>query len=147
MKKLVSLVLALIMALSLASFVSAENEEITLKVMLPDFNSDKDWVTLEDGNPVLQHIYEATGVKLDIQWVADSAYGEMTSLTVADPANMPEVMVMQGVRDAIMISTARAGNGFIARISPTARSSLPSWCVLRRPFTCRSLSSTVRFGS
>ena len=109
MKKLVSLVLALIMALSLASFVSAENEEITLKVMLPDFNSDKDWVTLEDGNPVLQHIYEATGVKLDIQWVADSAYGEMTSLTVADPANMPEVMVMQGVRDAIMISTARAG--------------------------------------
>ena len=109
MKKLASLVLALIMALSLASFVNAENEEIDLNVMLPDFNSDKDWVTLEEGNPVLQHIYEATGVKLHITWVADSAYGEMTSLTIADPDNMPEVMVMQGVRDSIMISTARAG--------------------------------------
>jgi len=109
MKKLVSIVLVLVLALSMASFASAEKEEITLNVMLPDFNSDKDWVTLEDGNPVLQYIYEQTGVKLNITWVADSAYGEMTSLTVADPSNMPEVMVMQGVRDAIMISTARAG--------------------------------------
>lgn len=109
MKKLVSIVLALILALSMLSMVSAENEEITLNIMLPDFNSDKDWVTLEDGNPVLQHIYEATGVKLDITWVADSAYGEKTSLTLADQANMPEVMVMQGVRDALMISSARAG--------------------------------------
>ncbi|MBR5380149.1 MAG: extracellular solute-binding protein [Clostridia bacterium] len=110
MKKILSLALALILALSVMSFVAAEGkEEITLNVMLPDFNSDKDWVTFEDGNPILQAIYEATGVKLNITWVADAAYGEKTSLTVADPANMPEVMVMQGVRDAIMISTARAG--------------------------------------
>ena len=68
------------------SFVAAEGkEEITLNVMLPDFNSDKDWVTLEDGNPVLQFIYEQTGVKLNITWVADAAYGEKTSLTVANP--------------------------------------------------------------
>ncbi|MBQ4452009.1 MAG: extracellular solute-binding protein [Clostridia bacterium] len=110
MKKILSLALALIMALSVMSFVAAEGkEEITLNVMLPDFNSDKDWVTLEDGNPVLQYIYEQTGVKLNITWVADAAYGEKTSLTVANPDDMPEVMVMQGVRDAIMISTARAG--------------------------------------
>ena len=109
MKKLVSVVLALILALSLLSVVSAENEEITLNIMLPDFNSDKDWVTFEEGNPILQYIYEKTGVKLDITWVADSAYGEKTSLTLADKDNMPEVMVMQGVRDALMISSARAG--------------------------------------
>ena len=64
MKKILSLALALILALSVMSFVAAEGkEEITLNVMLPDFNSDKDWVTFEDGNPILQAIYEATGVK------------------------------------------------------------------------------------
>ncbi len=110
MKKLVSLVLALAMALSLMSFAAAEaKEEITLNVMLPDFNSDADWVTLEDGNPILQKIYEATGVKLNITWVPDSGYGEQTTLTLADSKNMPEVMVMQGVRDAIMIKSARDG--------------------------------------
>ena len=110
MKKILSLVLALAMLFSFASFASAESkEEMTIKIMLPDFNSQYDWVTLEDGNPILQAIYDATGVKMDINWVADSAYGEMTSLTLADPSNMPEVMVMQGPRDAIMISSARAG--------------------------------------
>ena len=97
MKKILSLVLALCMMLSLAGIASAEaKEDMTITIMLPDFNSQYDWVTLEDGNPILQSIYEATGVKMDIKWVADSAYGEMTSLTLADPANMPEVMVMQG---------------------------------------------------
>ena len=110
MKKILSLVLALAMLLSFASFASADaKEDMTIKVLLPDFYSQYDWVSLEDGNPILQAIYDATGVKLDISWTADSAYGEMTSLTLADPSNMPEVMVMQGPRDAIMISSARAG--------------------------------------
>ena len=105
MKKILSLVLALAMLFSFASFASADaKEDMTIKIMLPDFNSQYDWVTFEDGNPILQAIYDATGVKMDITWVADSAYGEMTSLTLADPSNMPEVMVMQGPRDAIMIS-------------------------------------------
>ncbi len=108
MKKIVSLFLCLALLLSVMSFAAAE-EEMTLNVMLPDFYSDSDWVSLEDGNPVLKAIYEKTGVKLNITWVPDSAYGEKTTLTLADPANMPEVMVMQGVRDAIMISSARAG--------------------------------------
>ena len=108
MKKLVSLFLALAMLLSVMSFASAE-EDMTINVMLPDFYSDSDFVSLEDGNPVLQKIYEATGVKLNITWVPDSGYGERTTLTLADRNNMPEVMVMQGVRDAIMISSARAG--------------------------------------
>ena len=77
--------------------------------MLPDFNSDKAWVTLEEGNPILQKIYDATGVKMNIIWIANSAYGENTSYTLADSANMPEVMVIQGPRDAITINNARAG--------------------------------------
>ncbi|MBQ9196361.1 MAG: hypothetical protein IJ157_03875 [Clostridia bacterium] len=108
MKKLVSLFLALVMVLSVCSFAAAE-EEMTLNVLLPDFYSDSDWMSLEDGNPILQAIYEATGVKLNITWTPDSGYGEMTSLTLADAKNMPEVMVMQGPRDAITIQSARAG--------------------------------------
>ena len=108
MKKIVSLFLCLAMLLSVMSFAAAE-EDMTLNVMLPDFYSDSDWVTLEDGNPVRQAIYEKTGVKLNITWVPNSGYGEQTTLTLADVNNLPEVMVMQGPRDAIMISSARAG--------------------------------------
>jgi len=110
MKKLVSLFLVLALVLSMMSFAAAETkEDMTLNVMLPDFYSDSDWQTLEDGNPVLQAIYEATGVKLNITWVPNSGYGEQTTLTLADVKNLPEVMVMQGPRDAIMISSARSG--------------------------------------
>jgi len=108
MKKIVSLFLCLALLLSVMSFAVAE-EDLTLNVMLPDFYSDSDWKTLEDGNPVLQKIYEATGVKLNITWVPNSGYGEQTTLTLADIKNLPDIMVMQGPRDAIMISSARAG--------------------------------------
>ncbi len=109
MKKITALFLALIMALSLCSAFAEAKEEITLNVMLPDFYSDADWQDFDEGNPILKRIYEVTGVKLNITWVANSAYTEMTSLTLADPANMPEVMVIQGPRDAITINSARAG--------------------------------------
>ncbi|MCR4877366.1 MAG: extracellular solute-binding protein [Clostridiales bacterium] len=110
MKKFVSLLLSLALLLGMMSFAAAEaKEEMTLNVMLPDFYADSEWKTLEDGNPVLQAIYEATGVKLNITWVANSAYTEMTSLTLADTKNMPEVMVIQGPRDSITINSARAG--------------------------------------
>ncbi len=108
MKKILSLLLSLALLLSVMSFAAAE-EDMTLNVMLPDFYSDAEWVTLEEGNPVLQAIYEATGVKLNITWVANSGYTEMTSLTLADKNNLPEVMVIQGPRDALTISSARAG--------------------------------------
>jgi len=111
MKRILSLVLALALALTMCSFAAAEDakEDLTLTVMLPDFNSDKAWVSLEDGNPILQAIYEATGCKLDITWIANSAYTEQTSLTLSDAANMPNIMVIQGPRDAITINSARAG--------------------------------------
>ena len=108
MRKIVSLLLCLAMLLSVMSFATAE-EDMTLNIMLPDFYSDADWKTLEDGNPVLQAIYEATGVKLNVTWVPNSGYAEQTTLTLADVKNLPEVMVIQGPRDAITISSARAG--------------------------------------
>ena len=108
MKKLAALFLALIMCFGLMNFAAAE-DDITLDVLLPDFYSDSEWQTLEDGNPVLQAIYEATGVKLNIRWSPNSGYGDTTTLTMGDPKNMPEVMVMQGPRDAITIDSARAG--------------------------------------
>ncbi|MBQ8095346.1 MAG: extracellular solute-binding protein [Clostridia bacterium] len=106
MRKIIVICLALLV-LGMSTAMAAE--DMTLNVMLPDFYSDSDWVTLEAGNPVLQAIYEATGVKLNVTWVPNSGYAEMTSLTMADPKNMPEVMVIQGPRDAITISSARAG--------------------------------------
>ena len=110
MKKLLSLVLALVMLMSVASIASAEEkEDMTLRIMLPDFYSQYDWMTLEDGNPILQAIYDATGVKMEIEWVADQAYGERVTTTLSGKDTMPEIMVMQGPRDSIMIDNARAG--------------------------------------
>ena len=142
MKKTVSLLLALVMLVGMMSFAAAEaKEEMTLNVMLPDFYADSEWKTLEDGNPVLQAIYDATGVKLNITWVANSAYTEMTSLTLADSKNMPEVMVIQGPRDAITINSARAGafwdlTDYIPQ--PAARPSMTT-----PPSTAASTASTA----
>ena len=108
MKKIVSLLMALVMLFAVMSFAAAE-EDLTLNVMLPDFYADSEWMTFEDGNPVLKAIYDATGIKLNITWVANSGYGEMTSLTLADAKNMPDVMVIQGPLDSLTISNARAG--------------------------------------
>ncbi len=107
MKKLVALLLGIIMVFSMISFASADEEPLTITVMLPDFYSDKEW--LEDGNPVLDAIEKAANVDLKITWVANSAYTEMTSYTLADSANMPMVMVLTGARDSIVIDSARAG--------------------------------------
>lgn len=106
MKKVFSLFLALALLLTTMSFAAAE-EPLTVTVMLPDFYTDKEFQV--EGNPVLDAIEEKTGVRLDIQWVANSAYGDMTSYTLADPANMPMVMVLTGARDPLVVNSARAG--------------------------------------
>ena len=106
MKKLLSMLLALVMLMSVTSFAAAE-EPLTVTVMLPDFYTDVDFVV--EGNPVLEAIEAATGVKLDIQWIANSSYGDQTSYTLADPANMPMVMVLTGARDPIVVNSARQG--------------------------------------
>ncbi len=103
MKKLASLLLALAMLLSFASFATAEEEPFVITVMLPDFDSDKEFVT--EGNPILDGITVASGVKLDITWVANSVYPETTTLTLADPTSMPMIMVLQNVD----VNNARAG--------------------------------------
>ena len=106
MKKLLSMLLALVMLMSMMSFATAE-EPLTITVMLPDFYTDVDFVV--EGNPVLEAIEEATGVRLDIQWIANSSYPDQTSYTLADPDNMPMVMVLQGARDPIVVNSARQG--------------------------------------
>ena len=107
MKKFLSLVLAVIMVMSMMSFAAAE-EPLTITVMLPDFYTDTDFQ--KDDNPVLQYIEQQTGVKLEINWVANSAYGELTSTTMSDkPDDQPMVMVIQGARDAATLDNARAG--------------------------------------
>ena len=107
MKKILCLALAMIMALSMMSFASAE-EPMTITVMLPDFYTDYDFQ--KDDNPVLKFIEEQTGVKLEITWVANSSYGDLVSTTMADkPENQPMVMVLTGPRDTATLDNARAG--------------------------------------
>ncbi len=106
MKKTLAFFLSLVMMACLFGFAAAE-EPFVITVMLPDFYVDVDFI--KDDNPVLKAIEEKAGVKLDITWVANSAYVEQTSVTLADPANMPMIMVIQGPRDALTINSARAG--------------------------------------
>ncbi len=106
MKKFLSLLLAAMMLLSMTSFAAAE-EPFVLNVMLPDFYTDYDFNQTD--NPVLDAIEAATGVRLNVQLVANSAYPDQTSYTLADPANMPMVMVLQGARDPIVVTSAQAG--------------------------------------
>ena len=105
MKKMVSLFLALIMVLSMMSFAVAE-EPFVLTVMLPDFYSTEDFQT--EGNPVLEAIEAATGVKLQINFVANSTYGDAINTTLADK-NQPMVIALTDARGASIIDSARAG--------------------------------------
>ena len=57
MKKLVSLLLALVMMLSVMSFATAEEEPFVLTVMLPDFYATVDYMA--EDNPVIKAIEEA----------------------------------------------------------------------------------------
>ncbi len=105
MKKLVSLLLALAMMLSLMSFAAAE-EPFVLTVMLPDFYPTVDFQAQD--NPVLQAIEEATGVRLDIRWAANSTYGDALNTTLTD-AVLPNLIVMTDARGTTMVNNARAG--------------------------------------
>lgn len=107
MKKLLALLLSLVMLLSVTSFAAADEEPLTVTVMLPDFYTDVDFMA--ENNPVLKAIEEKTGIRLDIQWVANSNYTNQTNLTLGDPNNMPMLMALTGARDANVINSARAG--------------------------------------
>ena len=107
MKKLAALFLALCMTLSVMSFAAADEEPFVLTVMMPDFYSTVDFQV--DGNPVLEAIEAATGVKLDIRWVANSAYTDAISTTLATPNDMPMVMIATDARASMIVDSARAG--------------------------------------
>lgn len=107
MKKLVSLFLALVMVLSMASFASAD-EPFTITVMLPDLNALVE-AQLEN-NPVLDAIEEATGVRLEIIYAANSSYGDSLNTTMTDPSEkQPMLIAMTDARGTTMINNARAG--------------------------------------
>ena len=105
MKKLVSLVLALVMVLSLASFAAAE-EPFEISILLPQFPSDIDFVM--ENNPVLKAIEEKTGVKLAIQWGPNSTYGDILNTTLADK-NPPMLIAATDARAPLIVNSARAG--------------------------------------
>ncbi len=105
MKKLVSLFLALVMMLSVMSFATAE-EPFVLTVMLPDFYPTVDFQ--DEDNPVLKAIEDATGVRLDIKWTANSTYGDALNTTMTDEV-LPNLIVMTDGRGTTMINNARAG--------------------------------------
>ena len=91
MKKLLTLVLALAMALSMMSFAVADEEPFVLTVMLPDFYSTEDFIT--ENNPVLDYIEQETGVRLDISFVANSTYGDAVTTALTD-SKMPMVIAL-----------------------------------------------------
>jgi len=105
MKKLVSLFLALMLALGMMSFAAAE-EPFEISVLLPEFPADIDFVM--ENNPVLQKIEELSGVKLNIQWGPNSTYAEIFSTTLAD-ANPPMLISATNARDPQVINSAKAG--------------------------------------
>lgn len=107
MKKLVSLILALAMVLSMASFAAAE-EPFVITVLLPDHNVDVDFVA--ENNPILKAIEEASGVKLEITFAANSTYGDTLNTTMTDPSEkQPMIVRMTDARGTTMINNARAG--------------------------------------
>lgn len=105
MKKLLSLAMALVMALSMMSFAAAEAEPFVITVMLPDFFTDITFVT--EGNPILDYIQEKTGVKLDIQFQANSEYSTTLGTTLASPKDMPMLISFTG-RDNTFIESVDA---------------------------------------
>lgn len=107
MKKLVSLILALAMVLSMMSFAAAE-EPFVISVLLPDHNVDVDFQ--KENNPILEAIEKASGVKLDIIFAANSTYGDTLNTTMADPSSkQPMIVRMTDARGTTMINNARAG--------------------------------------
>lgn len=107
MKKLLSLVLALAMLLSVGCFAETEEAPFELTVLLPDFYTTEEFMV--EGNPVLEAIEKATGVRLKITWAANSEYGTTISTTLADANTMPMVMALTDARGSVVIDSARAG--------------------------------------
>ena len=105
MKKLLALILAAVLLLSVCSFASAE-EPFVLTVMLPEFTLDVDWAP--ENNPVLDAIEAATGVRLQVIWGPNSDYGTLLNNTLADK-EMPMLISATDARAPLIIDSARAG--------------------------------------
>ena len=105
MKKLVSVLLALLLALGMMSFASAD-EPLVVTVLLPEFTMDVDFVA--ENNPVLDAIEEATGVRLQITWAPNENYGDILNTTMADK-DLPMLIAATDARSPLIMNSARAG--------------------------------------
>lgn len=95
------------MLLSVGCFAETEEAPFELTVLLPDFYTTEEFMV--EGNPVLEAIEKATGVRLKITWAANSEYGTTISTTLADANTMPMVMALTDARGSVVIDSARAG--------------------------------------
>ena len=105
MRKTLALMLALVMALSLVTVV-AEAEPFAITIMLPSFYEETFQAV---DNPVVMAIEKLTDTKLTIPSVPNATYPDVTSVTLADPGNMPMIMVLQDPLGSVTVSSARAG--------------------------------------
>ena len=105
MKKLVSVLLALLLALGMMSFASAD-EPLVVTVLLPEFTMDVDFVA--ENNPILDAIEEATGVRLQITWAPNENYGDILNTTMADK-DLPMLIAATDARSPLIMNSARAG--------------------------------------
>ncbi len=105
MKKLLSVILALLLAIGMMSFAAAD-EPLVVTVLLPEFETEVDFVA--ENNPVLDYIEEKTGVRLDIIYAANSTYGDTLNTTMADK-EMPMLIAATDARSPLIMNSARAG--------------------------------------
>lgn len=107
MRKILSLLVAMMMVLSLVPMALAEEAPYEISILLPDFYPEAVFQT--ENNPVIEALEKATNTKLIFNFVADAAYGETVSTTLADSSKMPQIMVIKGHQDPVFVASAKAG--------------------------------------
>ena len=109
MKKMVSLLLALMMLMSLTGGALAETaEKPTLTIMTPDYGFYKPYNEMK----LYQDYEEATGVHIDWMMVPEAEFGEKLSLVLATGDNMPDI-IFGGLNESLVNNNVESGN-FIA---------------------------------
>jgi hypothetical protein len=87
MKKLLSVILALLLALGMMSFAAAE-EPFEITVMVPEFTYDADYV--EEGNPILAKIEELEPTRFPEEPPSSLPSGGEDGEELPEEADVPE---------------------------------------------------------